>query len=100
MAAITPTVVTQTPLAVKRILVVTATLESASDTITLSLATHGVRTIYSVVPVLEAGQDAALLAGLRASFSGLVITIVSQNEAGVAATDWTGATIRLTCIVD
>jgi len=100
MAAITGTVVKQTPLANKRILILTSTLESASDTITLTLATHGVRTIYGAWANLEGGQDAALLGGLTVSFSGLVITIKSQAQAGTDSTNWDSATVRVFVIVD
>lgn len=100
MAAITGTVSKITPLANKRLLIITSTLESASDEITLSLATHGVRTIYSVIPVLTAGADAELMAGLQASFSDLVITIVSQAQDGTDSTAWTDTTVTLLCVVD
>lgn len=100
MGAITPTVVAQTPLAGKRLIIVTATLASASDTITLSLATHGARTIYGAWAVLEGGQDAALLGGLTVSFSGLVITVKSQAEAGTDSTNWDNAAIRVFAIID
>ena len=100
MAAITATKTYVTPLAQKRILIATATLESASDEITLSLASHGVRTIYGAWAVLEAGQDANLLAGLVVSWSDLVITIASQAQAGTASTNWDDANIRIYAIVD
>lgn len=67
---------------------------SASDTVTLTLATHGIREIVDVIPRILTGQDAAL-AGIFATFSGLVITVVTTAAAGTAATDWTGATARL-----
>lgn len=68
--------------------------ESASDTVTLTLATHGIREVVDVIPRLKAGYDAAL-AGIFATHSGLVITVVTTAAAGTAATDWTGATARL-----
>lgn len=67
---------------------------SASDTVTLTLATHGISEILSVQPQLTAGYDAAL-AGIFATFSGLVITVVTTAAAGTAATDWTGAAGKL-----
>jgi hypothetical protein len=70
---------------------------SASDTVTLTLATHGISEIISVVPQLTAGYDAAL-AGIFATFSGLVITVVTTAAAGTAATDWTGAAAKLIVI--
>ena len=70
---------------------------SASDTVTLTAATHGISEILSVIPRLTAGYDAAL-AGIFATFSGLVITVVTTAAAGTAATDWTGAAGKLTII--
>ena len=100
MAALTGTVAHITPLAAKRILILTTTAPtSASDAVTLTLATHGVRTIYAVIPIIQAGLSADF-ATISVSFSGLVITLVSKNAAGAAATAWTDVTLRLVCIVD
>lgn len=100
MATITGTVSKHTPLAAKRILILTATLESASDDIVLTLSTHGVRTIYGAWAVLTAGQDAEMLAGLSVSFSSLTITINSQAQAGTASTAWSDTTVTIFVIVD
>lgn len=70
---------------------------SASDTVTLTLASHGISEILAVIPRLTAGYDAAL-AGIFATFSGLVITVVTTAAAGTAATDWTGAAGKLLVI--
>lgn len=67
---------------------------SASDTVTLTLAVHGITTIVAVMPQLTAGQDAALQT-ILATYSGLVITVITETSAGGVATDWTGATARL-----
>lgn len=64
---------------------------SASDTVTLTQATHGISEILTTFPKLTAGYDAAL-AGIFSTHSGLVITVVTTAAAGTAATDWTGAT--------
>ena len=100
MAAITGTKQVVTQLANKVISIITATLTSASDTITLTQASHGLSTIDMVVPVNTAGIDNLLLPGFQVSFSGLVITLVTLKEDGTASTDWTGATIRLMVIGD
>lgn len=95
MAAITGTLVTATEFAGDyKLVVVTATPTSASDTVTLTQATHGISEIIGVVPTLTAGQDAALQTA-GATFSGLVITVTTYAAAGTAATDWTGAALRL-----
>lgn len=81
-----------------KILIKTVTLESASDTLTLVRATDKVTEIGAVIPVLQGGQDAALLGGITASFSGLVITLASQAEGGTASTNWDNAVVRLIII--
>ncbi len=80
-----------------KVLKLTIVPASASDTVTLTAATHGISEILAVVPILTAGYDAAL-AGIFATFSGLVITVVTTAGAGTAATDWTGATGQLLVI--
>ncbi len=98
MGAITGTLTNTTEFAgdykVFRITIVPA---SASDTVTLTAATHGISEIIGVMPHLTAGYDAAL-AGIFATWSGLVITVVTTAAAGTAATDWTGATATLIVI--
>lgn len=76
----------------------TFTPASASDTITFVAATDKFRTIYGAFPHLEAGYDAALMA-IFATFSGLVVTVVTVGQDGLAATDWTGASARMILIV-
>ncbi len=71
---------------------------SASDTITFVAATSKFRTIYGAFPHLEAGYDANLM-GIYATFSGLVVTVVTVGADGLAATDWTNATARLLLVV-
>ena len=76
----------------------TATVASASDTITLTEATHGISEITALVGlVITGGQDAAFTAA-SASYSGLVITVTSVEQDGTASTDWTGTTIALTVL--
>lgn len=100
MGAITGTKAGDAPAAAGsyKIITVTATLGSASDTITLTAAAHGVRSIVGLLGhQITAGMDANLLA-LQVSYSGLVITVVSKGADGLAATDWTGATIELSLL--
>lgn len=77
-----------------KLLIISCTPASASDTVTLTAATHGISEIIAVMPQLLTGQDAALQT-ILATFSGLVITVITETSAGGAATDWTGATARL-----
>lgn len=80
-----------------KVAVITATPGSASDTVTLTQATHGISEILAVIPLLTAGQDAALQTA-GATFSGLVITLTTYASGGTAATDWTGAAVTLIVI--
>lgn len=77
------------------IVVITATLESASDTITLTAATHGISEITSILgAVITSGQGATFTA-LSVSFSGLVLTVTSVEEDGTASTTWGDVSISL-----
>ena len=81
-----------------KLLTVTATVAATSDTITLTEATHGIKAITSIVGcVVTGGLDAAFTA-VQASFNGLVITVVSLEQDGTAATNFTGTTISVTVI--
>jgi len=81
-----------------KVLVITATPAAASDTITLTLATHGITAITTIVSSeITAGVDANL-ATCNATASGLVITLQTYNAAGGNATDWTGASVRIVLI--
>ena len=98
MAAITGTLSKRTEFAGDyKMLVVTCVPTSASDTVTLTAATHGITEIAAVIPLITAGNDAALQTAY-ASVSGLVITLTTAAAGGTAATDWTGATVALIVI--
>lgn len=98
MGAITPTLAGTTEFGGGyKVFKVTCVPASASDTITLTAAAHKIREILFVIPKLTAGYDAAL-AGAFATYSGLVITLVTTAPAGTAATDWAGATAELLII--
>ncbi len=80
-----------------RLLHLTATVASSSDTITLTAANHaGVTEILGIVGLVITGGLDAAFTYVQASFSGLVITIASFEQDGTAATDFTGTTIALT----
>lgn len=98
MGAITGTLAGKTEFAGDyKVLKITCVPASASDTVTLTLATHGIDEILFTIPKLTAGYDAAL-AGVFTTHSGLVITVVTTASAGTAATDWTGATAEILVI--
>lgn len=107
MAALTPTNVISASSTVRgvsselagkyKVQVLTATLESASDTITLVRATDKITTILGVFVQPYEGFDAEC-ATVMASFSGLVITLTSKNAAGAASSAWTDTKVRLLVI--
>ena len=100
MAALTGTKVVDTEFSGDyKILVKTiAVPTTASDTLTLVQATDKVTEIVAVIPVFEAGLDAACTL-LQVSFSGLVITVKSLKADGAtAADDWTAVSVRLIII--
>ena len=99
MAAAVGTLVKNTEFAgTSKLVSVTAPIASASDTITFTLADHGISSIDAIVGlVITAGQDAAFTA-VSASFSGLVVTVVSVEQDGTPATAWTDTTIALTVL--
>ena len=98
-AALTPTKVTATELAGdQKIYICSFTPASASDTITFVAATHKFRKIYGAFPHLTAGIDSALLQ-ISATFSGLVVTVLTYDQAGGVATDWTAAAAVMLLVV-
>jgi hypothetical protein len=99
MGAITGTLAKATEFAGEyKLICLTATVASASDTITLTLADHGITEIVALVGlVITGGQDAAFTA-VSASFDGLVLTVTSVEQDGTAATDFTGTTIAVTVL--
>ena len=81
-----------------KIIQVYFTPTAASDTVTLVAATHGISEIGAILGVdIQAGQDADFQTAY-ATFSGLVLTVVSLNAAGASSTNWDSAVIRLTLL--
>ena len=98
MAPIAPTLAASTEFSGDyKILKLTSTLTTASDTVVLTKATHGVDEILFVFAKLTAGYDDHL-SNIFATYTGLTITITSTLPAGTAADDWTGATFELLVI--
>ena len=78
--------------------IVTATVESSSDTITLTEEDHGIQSIAGIKgAVITGGLDAAFTS-IQVSFSGLVLTVDSFEQDGTPATDFTGTTVSLSLI--
>jgi len=94
--AATGTLVVGTELAgTYKLLSITGQLAAASDTITLTEATHGITTIDGVVGSLQGGLTANL-SFMQVSHSGLVITIVTKKADGTtSASAFTSAIVNL-----
>ena len=101
MGAITGTLAGDTEFAGDyKLLVLTATIASASDTITLTAAAHGgVVSIAGIVGAVVTGGMDTDFSDLQVSFSGLVITIVSKQPDGAAADEFTGTTVSISVLV-
>jgi hypothetical protein len=80
-----------------KVVVITAPVGSASDTVTLSEASHGITQAVYVLPFITAGYDASFC-HVEASHSNGVITVTSEESDGTAATDFTGTTVALLVI--
>lgn len=101
MAAITGTLVGNTEFSGEiKLITVTAPIGSASDTITLTAASHGgVASIVGVVgAVITGGLDAAFTT-IQVSYENLVITVASFEQDGTAATEFTGTTVAISLLV-
>lgn len=101
MAALTGTLLKGTEFAGElKLLVVTATIESASDTITLTAASHGgAVSIEGIVgAVITGGLDAAFT-DIQVSYSGLVLTVVSTEQDGTPSTAWGDTTVSISVLV-
>jgi hypothetical protein len=98
MAAISDTIVKTTELSGDyKIQVLTATIASASDTIVLTEADNGLSEIVYANAHLTAGMDDHCTF-VQTSYSSLTITIVTKEEDGTAATDFTGTTVEVLVI--
>ncbi len=96
MGAITGTLVKRTELAGDhKIFIITAPIAATSDTITLTNATHGITTIVGILGVTITGGLDADFCTLQASFSGLVVTVVSLQADGAVSDEFTDTTISL-----
>lgn len=101
MGAITGTLAGNTEFAGEiKLITVTATIASASDTITLTAADHGgAASIVGIVgAVITGGLDAAFTT-IQVSYSGLVVTVASFEQDGTAATDFTGTTVAISLLI-
>lgn len=101
MAAITGTLVGNSEFAgAHKIITVTAPIGAASDTITLTAAAHaGVTSIVAILGVVITGGVDADFMQVMATFSGLVITLVSKQGDGAAADEFTGTTVSVSLLI-
>lgn len=94
MAALTPTLVVSldTSAGQYKRKIFTVTPSSASDTVALASYFDTITAVAT--PHITTGADANLLTG-HATVSSTTVTIVTKGADGLAATDWTGASITL-----
>ena len=81
-----------------KLYVITAQVAATSDTITLSQATHGISEIAGIVDCSITGGMDADFTYIQASFSGLVVTVLTLQADGAASDEYTGTTITLTVL--
>ena len=83
-----------------KLIVVTAPVGSASDTIVLTPASHGgVASIVGIVgATITGGLDDSFTA-LQVSFSSLTLTVVTLEADGTASDEWTGTTVSISLLI-
>jgi len=97
MAAITGTKITKTPTTFSgelKIVVLTAPVASASDAITIAVASHGITSIVGVMGVMTDGMDAGF-SDIQVSHTSTAITVESVEADGTDASDFTGTTVEI-----
>lgn len=77
---------------------VTCVPSSASDTITLTKATHGITSITAIISAELTAGVSATCTTCKATASGLVITLNTYEQDGTPATAWTSAAARITVL--
>lgn len=96
MALLTQTLVAATEFAGGfKLIVVTASVGSSSDTIVLTEAQVGCRSISGLVGAVVTGGLDANFSYLQVTFSSMTITIASFKATGSAADDFTGTTVSI-----
>lgn len=100
MGAITGTKVKLTELVKHRILVITAPIASASDTIDITAANHGCEAIVGILGyAITGGMDADFQAIQIARTDADTLTVVSKQADGAAADEFTGTTVEISLLV-
>ena len=85
----------------QKIITVTAPIAAASDTITLTAASHGgVTAIKGIAGATITGGLGATFSMIQVSYSGLVVTVASFEEDGTVATGFVGTTVEIALIVE
>jgi hypothetical protein len=101
MAAITGTKVKATEFSGQtKVLVISAAIGSASDTIDITEALHGADTILGILGyAITGGMDADFQAVQITRTDANTLTIVSKQADGAAADEFTGTTIEISLLV-
>jgi hypothetical protein len=95
MGAISPTVKRTELGGDYKLYIITATVSSADDAITLTAATHGISEIAGILGAVITSGAASTFCAIQTSFSGLVVTITSFDEAGSGASTFGDVSITL-----
>ncbi len=81
-----------------KIVVISATIASASDQITVTTASHGINYVDAVICCVPTGGVDNDFQTCSATASGATITITSYQADGAAADEFTGTTVNVTVI--
>ena len=100
MGAIVGTKLLNTTLSGKyKLVTITAPVAATSDTIAITQAAHGISAVTAIVgAVVTGGLDAAFTAIQVTLTDDKTLTVVSLEQDGTAATDFTGTTIAVTVL--
>jgi hypothetical protein len=100
MAALTATKAYKGELAGEhQLLLLTATVESDSDTITLTAADHDAASIVGILGSNITGGIDDKFTNIQVSYSDLTITITSVEQDGTASTAWTDTTVSIALLI-
>ena len=82
-----------------KLVTITAPIAATSDTIAITLAAHGITTVYAIVgATITGGQDAAFTNVQVTKTSGTSLTVLSKKATGAAADEFTGTTVVISVL--
>ena len=76
-----------------KLVTITATIGSASDTIAITKAAHGITDVYAIVGATITGGMDALFTNIQVTkTSSTSLTVVTKRADGANSSEWTGTT--------